>query len=157
MRQSGDLAAAGSVRWPLIGRREELAAVEQALTSVGSRAVVLAGAPGVGKTRLALEALGRFEAREYVVRWAVATRAASSIPFGAVAHLLPRLGDAVPDRAELLQRAVDGLVASAGNRRTALKIEISRSIGSLIKNSDSTLQCEMPDQKAQSDNALQES
>ena len=123
MRQSGDLAAAGSVRWPLIGRREELAAVEQSLTSVTSRAVVLSGAPGVGKTRLALEALGRCEARKDVVRWAVATRAASSIPFGAVAHLLPRLGDADPDRAELLRRAVDGLVASAGNRRLLVGVD----------------------------------
>jgi DNA-binding CsgD family transcriptional regulator/tetratricopeptide (TPR) repeat protein len=107
----------------LIGRREELAAVEQALTSVGSRAVVLAGAPGVGKTRLAMEALGLLEARGFVVRWAAATQAASSIPFGAVAHLLPRLGETAPDRADLLRRSVDGLVAAAGDRGLVVGID----------------------------------
>jgi DNA-binding CsgD family transcriptional regulator len=107
----------------LIGRGEELAAVEQSLISGGSRAVVLAGVPGVGKTRLAMEALGLCEARGFVVRWAAATQAASSIPFGAVAHLLPRLGDAAPDRAELLRRAVDGLVAVSGGRRLLVGID----------------------------------
>src|SRR2546430_13697492 len=99
------LAAAGHVRSSLTGRREELAAIEKALISLGSRAVVLAGAPGVGKTRLALEVLGLCEAREYAVRWAAATQAASLIPFGAVTHLLPRLGDTAPDRAALLRRS----------------------------------------------------
>ena len=123
MRQSDDLGAAGTVRWPLIGRREELTAIEQSLTSPGSQAVVLAGAPGVGKTRLAREALALCKARKYVVQWAAATQAASSIPFGAVAHLLPRLGGTVPDRVELLRRAVDGLVGGAGDRRLLVGID----------------------------------
>ena len=123
MGQSRGSAASGGVRWPLIGRREELAAVEQSLTSVGSGAVVLAGAAGVGKTRLAMEALGMLEARGFVVRWAAATQAASSIPFGAVAHLLPRLGETAPDRAELLRRSVDGLVAAAGDRGLVVGVD----------------------------------
>ena len=123
MGQTRGSAASRGVQWPLIGRREELAAVEQALTSVGSGAVVLAGAPGVGKTRLAMEALGLLEARGFVVRWAAATQAASSIPFGAVAHLLPRLGETAPDRADLLRRSVDGLVAAAGDRGLVVGID----------------------------------
>src|SRR5258707_8870705 len=95
MPQPGGFCAARSAEWPLIGRGEELAAVEQSLASRGAQAVVLAGAPGVGKTRLAREVLALCQAREYVVRWAAATQAASSIPFGAVAHLMPRLGDTV--------------------------------------------------------------
>jgi ATP/maltotriose-dependent transcriptional regulator MalT len=123
MRQSQGFAASAGVRWPLICRREELTAVERSLTSPGSRTVVLAGAPGVGKTRLAMEARALCQARGYVVRWAAATQAASSLPFGAIAHLLPRLGDAAPDRAELLQRAADGLVAEAGDRRLLVVID----------------------------------
>jgi ATP/maltotriose-dependent transcriptional regulator MalT len=123
MRQSQGFAAPVGVRWPLIGRREELAAVERSLTSPGSRTVVLAGAPGVGKTRLAMEARALCQARGYVVRWAAATQAASSLPFGAIAHLLPRLGDAATDRAELLRWAADGLVAEAGDRHLLVVID----------------------------------
>jgi DNA-binding CsgD family transcriptional regulator len=123
MPRAGGLRAARSVEWPLIGRDEELAAVAQSLASRGSQGVVLAGAPGVGKTRLAREVVGLCEAREYVVRWAAATQAASSIPFGAVAHLMPRPGNPVPDRAELLQRVVGGLVAEAGDRRLLIVID----------------------------------
>ena len=77
MPQPGGFCAARSAEWPLIGRGEELAAVEQSLASRGAQAVVLAGAPGVGKTRLAREVLALCQAREYVVRWAAATQAAS--------------------------------------------------------------------------------
>jgi hypothetical protein len=58
---------AGRVEWPLTGRSEELAAVGQSLTSLGLRAVVVTGAPGVGKIRLAREVRNRCAAREYVV------------------------------------------------------------------------------------------
>jgi MoxR-like ATPase len=44
--------------WPLAGRAEELRYIEAAIRRVdGPRRVVLAGAAGVGKTRLAREAL----------------------------------------------------------------------------------------------------
>jgi len=40
-----------------------------------------------------------------------------------MAHLMPRLGDAVADRVELLQRVVGGLVAEAGDRRLLVAID----------------------------------
>jgi AAA ATPase domain len=74
-----------------------LALVEQALDRTGSSGVVLAGAPGVGKTRLAQELLARASSTERATEWVQATRSASSIPFGAFAHLLPGdLGRAGP-------------------------------------------------------------
>ena len=39
--------------WPLIGRREELALIERTLSDGQFRGLLLAGAPGVGKARLA--------------------------------------------------------------------------------------------------------
>ena len=39
--------------WPLIGRPEELALIERTLSDGQFRGLLLAGAPGVGKTRLA--------------------------------------------------------------------------------------------------------
>ena len=41
--------------WPLVGRREELALCERCLRGGAARGVVIAGAVGVGKTRLARE------------------------------------------------------------------------------------------------------
>jgi hypothetical protein len=39
--------------WPLIGRREELSFIKRTLSDGQFRGLLLAGAPGVGKTRLA--------------------------------------------------------------------------------------------------------
>ena len=110
------------VTWPLVGRREELALVGQALAS-GTCGVVLAGAAGVGKTRLARAALTATEAEGCAVRWAVATRAAASIPLGAVAHLLLAADVAGREGFELFRAAAAHLVTGAGGARLALGVD----------------------------------
>jgi DNA-binding CsgD family transcriptional regulator len=85
--------------------------------------VVLAGAPGVGKTRLAREALARAEVAGCTSWWVVASRAASSIPFGAVAHLVPPTLSSGADRFAVLQRTGEWLAASALDRRPVLGID----------------------------------
>ena len=77
------------VYWPLTGRREELSIIERALREDQCRGLVLAGAPGVGKTRLAREALAAADAAGCETKWAAASQAVAAIPFGAVADLLP--------------------------------------------------------------------
>jgi DNA-binding CsgD family transcriptional regulator len=72
--------------WALVGRREELDLVFGWLRSADA-GVVLAGAGGVGKTRLAVEACVMV-GEDLSVEWCVATRAAASIPFGPLAHLV---------------------------------------------------------------------
>jgi DNA-binding NarL/FixJ family response regulator len=109
--------------WPLVGRQEELALVDRALAASGTSGLVLAGAAGVGKTRLARAALAAAEARGCAARWAVATRAAASIPLGAVAHLLPAVDAAAMDRFELFRRAAAHVVAGAGGARLALGVD----------------------------------
>ncbi len=111
------------VTWPLVGRREELALVGKTLAAPGASGVVLAGAAGVGKTRLAREALTAAEAQGWVVRWAVATEAAASIPFGALAPLLPAVDEAGEDRLELYRRAAADLVQGAGGGPLALGVD----------------------------------
>jgi len=104
------------VSWPLVGRRAELEALAAVLGDTRAGGIVLVGVPGVGKTRLAREALARAEAAGRDVEWVAATRAAASIPFGAVSHLLPaaeRLGD---DRLDILRRAA-ALLAERGRER----------------------------------------
>jgi DNA-binding CsgD family transcriptional regulator len=85
--------------------------------------VVLAGDAGIGKTRLAREALARAEAAGWEVEWLAATRAAASIPFGVVSHLLPpaeRLGD---DRLDTLRRAAELLAERSRGRPLLLGVD----------------------------------
>src|ERR1700754_5019895 len=93
--------------WPLVGRNEELGFVAELLTGRAT-GVVVAGTAGVGKTRFAREVVAEAEARGFATMWSTATDAASSIPFGAMAHLLP-----VPDPGGppgFLQRATAAIV-----------------------------------------------
>ena len=102
--------------WPFVGRDGELAAIEGAFAGAGADAVVVAGAAGVGKTALAREALDRLRATGCRVEWAAGTRAAASIPFGAVAHLVPP--DWRPAGGPLgVLRAVAAHVGGWGGRR----------------------------------------
>lgn len=91
-RDTGEsLVGAPGRAWPLVGRRRELDSLS-ALLRRGAGGVVIAGAAGVGKTRLAREILALAEAQGYATAWATASKAAAAIPYGAFAHLLP-----VPD------------------------------------------------------------
>ncbi|GGU52683.1 AAA family ATPase [Lentzea flava] len=69
---------------PLVGRESELRAALRALAADG--AVLLSGPPGVGKTRLAAEALA---ATPHPVVRCYATIATSRIPLGAIASHVP--------------------------------------------------------------------
>ncbi len=72
--------------------------------------VVLAGAAGVGKSRLAREIAERAEELGWATNIVVGTRAAASIPFGAVAPLMSEsAADASPT--ELLARARQALTS----------------------------------------------
>lgn len=75
--------------WPLTGRVKELSRIS-GLTRRrdGPAGVVLAGPAGVGKTRLAREALAAAEQRGAVTRWAVGTASARTLPLGAFAATL---------------------------------------------------------------------
>ena len=74
-------------RWPLVGRDDELALALAGLREHGC--VVLTGAAGVGKTRLAHEVLARVAKVRDRTEWIAATQSAATVPLGAVAHLIP--------------------------------------------------------------------
>jgi DNA-binding CsgD family transcriptional regulator len=109
--------------WPLVGREQELTAIRVAMDDASVSGVVLAGAAGVGKTRLAREAIALARAQGLATRWAVATQAASAIPFGALAPLLPDHGGHAPDQAQLLHQATRTLREQAGPRRLVLGVD----------------------------------
>jgi DNA-binding CsgD family transcriptional regulator len=108
---------------PLVGRDEELDFVLAAIRSPVAGGVAIAGAPGVGKTRLAREAAAALGCGFYV-EWTAATAASASIPFGALAHLLPDLdGGSAWDRLRLLRAATAALVERAAGARLVLAVD----------------------------------
>lgn len=98
--------------WPLTGRDEELRFVEAQLRPAEQpRGVVLAGMAGVGKTRLALEALAAAEERGLETRWVSATVSARRVPLGAFAEVV---GPIDGDPLRVLHRATEALLADRG-------------------------------------------
>jgi DNA-binding CsgD family transcriptional regulator len=99
--------------WPLAARDIELRAIIRALgRRDGAPGLVLAGPPGVGKTRLATEALAAEARRGRLTRWAAATESARAIPLGALAHLLQAEPGPI-DGPRFLRAAVDTLRAGS--------------------------------------------
>ncbi|HEY2657793.1 MAG TPA: LuxR C-terminal-related transcriptional regulator [Solirubrobacteraceae bacterium] len=107
----------------MVGRADELARVVSCLRHRSVSGVVVAGLAGVGKTRFAAEALTSARAAGCVTAWATATQAAATIPFGAVAHLLPVPGLDAAGRLQVLVRAGSALREGADGRRLVLCVD----------------------------------
>lgn len=71
--------------WPLTGRDEESTLIAEILATADYRGVVLAGRPGVGKSRLAREVGSAAASAGWSVRHVAATATGRSVPLGAFA------------------------------------------------------------------------
>ncbi len=74
--------------WPLVGRPDELAAIDRFLHD-DVATLVFSGPPGTGKTRLMGETEARAATQGRTCLRVVASQSASSIPLGAFASILP--------------------------------------------------------------------
>ena len=103
---------AGIVRvsWPLTARSAEMRTLQAAIAAPDVAGIVIHGASGVGKSRIAREALSAAEARGSETRWAVGTSAARAIPLGAFAAWTP---PGVTDTVQLLRGVIESLVAAS--------------------------------------------
>jgi DNA-binding CsgD family transcriptional regulator len=102
--------------------------IAEAIRRPGSAGVVLVGAAGVGKTRLAMEALHEASRRGLDTLWTVATEAAASIPYGPLVELLPQREQGSPDeepttRLDLLRRTVRSLKERRRGRGLVLGVD----------------------------------
>jgi DNA-binding CsgD family transcriptional regulator len=113
--------AAGDV-WPLVGRDDEMDLIGEALASGRAGAIVLAGNPGVGKTRLVRETLELAAARGAATEWVTATPASASIPFGAFVHLVSTAG-ADRDRFALFEAVTAALAERAAGRQLVVGVD----------------------------------
>jgi DNA-binding CsgD family transcriptional regulator len=113
--------------WPLVGRAGEVALVASFLMAEVAGSVVLAGPAGVGKTRLAAEALSAVDRAGFATVRIVATPTMAELPFGALAPFLPPLDRADPgrvdSRADLLRWSAAALVERAKGRRLVVLID----------------------------------
>ena len=104
--------------WNLVGRADELASVVDSISS--GRSVLLTGASGVGKSRLADEVRAILEASHHVER-IIGSPSLAELPFGAVAHLA---GDApLPEPSALVTFITHAIRRRAARRPIAVIID----------------------------------
>lgn len=105
----------------LTGRDSELTAMRRALSGVGNYAgVVIAGAAGVGKTRLAREQLAQAAASGMRTCWIIGTASARPIPLGAFSATL---GETISDPAPSVRRVMNSLVAQQRTGRVLIGVD----------------------------------
>ena len=98
------------VRWPLIGRSEEMRAIEAAILAPDASGIVLYGAAGVGKSRIAREALLAAESNGCEGRLAVGASSARAIPLGVFSAWAQ---SGVTDTVQLLRGVIESLTSAA--------------------------------------------
>ncbi|MEV1244094.1 LuxR C-terminal-related transcriptional regulator [Nonomuraea sp. NPDC049750] len=102
--------------WPLVGRAATLRTVLSAATQADVGGVVIVGPPGVGRTRLAKEAVVRLTAAGHPTAWATGTRAAGAIPLGPLLHLALPHDAAEPVTAHIFGQIVERFTVPTGKR-----------------------------------------
>jgi DNA-binding CsgD family transcriptional regulator len=106
---------------PLTGRDSELATIRRALGGVGNYSgVVIVGAAGVGKTRLAREVLARAEASGERTCWIVGTQSARQLPLGA---FTASICDRIPDPISDVRRVINSFIAQQRQGRLLIGID----------------------------------
>jgi len=107
--------------WPLIGRDRELGLIREALDA-GASGVVIGGAAGVGKTRIARQALDDSAAAGAFVARVRATRSSVGIPLGAFGAYVPAGAQPANDAGQI-QGVIATLRAQAGERELMVGVD----------------------------------
>ena len=110
--------------WPLVGRAAELERIAaRRAAAADGRGVVLSAPAGVGKSRLARDAVVAAGAgRRVGAAGSSATRSAAAVPLGAFAGLMP--ADVRSDEPlELMRRSAEALRERAGGRPIVLGVD----------------------------------
>src|SRR5215207_2013354 len=95
--------------WPLTGRAEEMRLISAAISDEDTVGVVVWGAAGVGKSRIAREALAAAASRGAEIRWAVATTSARTLPLAAFAAFA---SSGPADTLQLVRSVIEALTAA---------------------------------------------
>ena len=104
----------------MVGRSKEMRAVEAAISDPDVGGIVIRGAAGVGKSRIAREALTAAASHRCETRWTVGTSSATALPLGAFAGWAP---SGVTDTVALLRGVVESLTASPAGVRVVVGVD----------------------------------
>ena len=116
---------------PLTGRDCELAAIRRALGGGGKYSgVMIVGAAGVGKTRLAREVLAHAEAAGHRTKWIVGTESARPLPLGAFTS---SISDPVSDLMPNVRRLVKSFLAQQRQGRIVIGVDGSPSAEAAVR------------------------
>lgn len=94
--------------------------IEAAVCAPDSSGIVIRGAAGVGKSRIAREALGLAEAGGRDVRWAVASSAARMLPLGAFAQWA---GSAEGDDLQSVRGVIAALTSTSADKPAVVGVD----------------------------------
>ncbi|HJT90567.1 MAG TPA: helix-turn-helix transcriptional regulator [Mycobacterium sp.] len=106
--------------WPLTGRSEEMRAIGTAILASDVSGIVICGAAGVGKSRVAREALSGAVSQGCEARWAVGTSAARALPLGAFTAWAQ---SGVTDTVQLVRAVIDSLTAAAAETTVVVGVD----------------------------------
>ncbi|ORW86760.1 helix-turn-helix transcriptional regulator [Mycobacterium sp. IEC1808] len=106
--------------WPLTGRAEELRSIGTAIADPDSAGILVCGAAGVGKSRVAREALAAATSRGCVVRWVVGTTAGRLLPFGALSSWTTPAG---VDSLQLVRAVIEELTAAPNGAPVVIGVD----------------------------------
>ncbi|PND56028.1 helix-turn-helix transcriptional regulator [Mycobacterium sp. ENV421] len=106
--------------WPLIGRTGQMRSIESAIAAPGVAGVVVSGGAGVGKSRIAREALSAAEAQGFQGRWVVGASSARSIPLGAFAAWTRR---GASETVQLVRGVIESLVAATSSADVVVAVD----------------------------------
>jgi hypothetical protein len=110
-------------QWPLVGRSAELGVIADAtrpVTADRARGIVISGAAGVGKTRLAREAFDSCGPRNARRHWIIGTASARGLPLGAFANVASDFG---PDPLRRVREVIDGLIGDASQGEVVVGVD----------------------------------
>jgi DNA-binding CsgD family transcriptional regulator len=95
--------------------------IRNAISHPDVSGIVICGAAGVGKSRLAREALAAVGSDGYDVRWVVGTNTGRTVPLGALAAWV---GPGVEsDNLKLVRRVIDALTSGASGKRVIVAVD----------------------------------
>jgi hypothetical protein len=112
--------------WELVGRADDLSRLSAAAEDPSTRGLVLSGRPGIGKSRLLREGVGRLPAEWFTVLVAAADTAGPDLPFGGLAQVLPPGPPARRGQPAAAARAGDGGAPRRGDQPGVRGVAVDR-------------------------------